>query len=276
MLRRNKFRFLAMFFMLLAIALLPVLQALAQGGPKVYLPLVFSNGQPNTTPSPTQSVTPTTPPPTTPPPTGLVVKSSSFLVDENNVPNIIGEIQNGTSATYTSIRLAVTLFKGTTQIYTKNEDTLLTGPYATFANVLNPNQLSPFKFSIADAPSDFTSFEVTVAKATDTSTSTNKYTQFILNSTVTSAEQPVGKTFYRITFDVTNQGTVNLSSVELMATIYDATGKVIGVAQKKIGTMNAGATLTGINVDFLAWVGAPDATLIKSNHIVVYAKVTAP
>jgi hypothetical protein len=157
--------------------------------------------------------------------TSLQILSYSNYTDNTGSQHIVGEIQNTGKSNIQSVKIAATY-------YNKSNCVIDTNYAYTSADVLIPNQKSPFEIIEKVAPYNYS---LVIAGATSNVPyrdlqiiSQNSYIDSLKNLNVVGT--------------VKNTGVQNATSVEIIATFYDANGKVVmtDYTYSKPDSLNAG------------------------------------
>lgn len=256
---------LAVCLILMLLAQVPGFPA-AEAGPRtqetpfmdhwVYLPLIFKNhspsavGTPTPTPTPTEILvltptgTPTEKPtPTNTPPGGVtptptetatptptptptmvvtgqvvVLSSSAFTETLGSQTDIyiVGEVRNDATASAESVRVTATFYDG-------SGGTLGTASSYTYQDILAPGQKSPFKI-VNPYPQGYASYDLSLSYTFTTA-------QPLVGLPITNISEYYDECsdWLYLFGEVQNDTGQNIEAVQVVATFYDASGKVINV-----------------------------------------------
>jgi hypothetical protein len=146
------------------------------------------------------------------------ILQSSTYTGGLDVPYIIGVLRNNTDRPFKFVEVVASTF---------DEDGKFLDSSTTFAmvQVLLPGEVVPFELSFFDAPA-FASYELAVEfDEADPEDLKETCREFEISNTAGSADF-VG---YEITGQVTSRCADTVEFVEIIAAVYDATGRLIGV-----------------------------------------------
>ena len=199
----------------------------------VQLPLILSNYSP--TPVVTDEV---------------VVLSSSFIQATSTSLQIVGEVQNLTSSIVSTVFVYVNLKDAA-------GNTLANPGNMTVVAKIAPNMKSPFRIT-ATIPAGYDHYEIDkVIWFTST------ITPVALD--ITNQVQSWNGDSYVVSGSVHNQTAETRTSVEASVTMYDSSGKVIGMGYSKTdpADIEAGQD-ANFNIEIYFWAGKPDKTKVAS------------
>jgi hypothetical protein len=191
-----------------------------------------------------------------PPPSGVVVLSSNAFVPFSGSTDvyIVGEVQNNTASNVRFVKISAVFRDAGGQ-------TVGTDYSYALAEAMTPGALSPFRIIFDKAPA-WSTYDLTVTYSTTTA---GWYVLELLNT----------ETYYdsldafHVRGKVKNQYPVQKKSVTLFLTLYDSSGRVIGVDWGYLSpsTIDPGAEVS-FDVDCYFWMGKPQHSLVAHYAIV--------
>ncbi|MBA3944096.1 MAG: hypothetical protein H0X37_05980 [Herpetosiphonaceae bacterium] len=228
--------------------------------PVVYLPLIRKDGLPAATPTPTNTPVPTnTPAPTptastsatptmTPTPTNVsgdvpVLSSSTYVA--NGSRSIVGEVENNTSSNVEFVKIVASLY---------NSSGGSIGSSLNYADldILTPGQRAPFSILISSPPAGFDHYTL------QTQWTTTSLQPISCTTVLSVSDRSAGFDDARlIDGQVRNDCSSTVQFVRLVATLYDASGRVVqaGLAFSTIATLTPGQT-SPFEIAIEPWNGA--------------------
>lgn len=197
------------------------------GGPYVvYLPLALSRfagrSAPGTTPTPTATPTPSLTP-TPLPPDGVVVTSSSFVTETLGTTRritVVGEVENRTTAYVGPVHVYADL-------YNSQGHTIGAADGEALIPVLAPDRRSPFKVQTA-LPPTFASYDTRLDFAASSSAPLPELS--VADTSLHRVEEDGEILLFYLFGQVTNDLEGSIENLRVIATTYDADGRVIHVA----------------------------------------------
>jgi hypothetical protein len=141
---------------------------------------------------------------------------------------VVGEIRNNNSPDSNNPRVGLTTING--KFYNSSGHLIYLGTSYALLNELRPGEKSPFKMLITDSsvPERLSNYTLSIDPGST----------FVPNRPAAlevevveqgTRDRPYGGSLYQIIGKVTNAGNQSTTSVNVIATFYDETGKVIGV-----------------------------------------------
>jgi hypothetical protein len=161
------------------------------------------------------------------------ILQSSTYAGGLDIPHIIGVLRNNTNRPFKFVEIVASTF---------DEDGKFVDSGTTFAmvEVLLPGEVVPFEMSFFDSPA-FASYELAVEfDEVDPEDLKETCREFEISNTASSADFAG----YEITGQVTSRCAETVNFVEIIAAVYDATGRLIGVdlAFSEMDELAPGAT----------------------------------
>jgi plastocyanin len=150
---------------------------------------------------------------------GVPILSSSVIRTDFGYTYVIGEVRNDLSAVVESVQILA-------RFYDSNGRLIDTGSASTELSQLRPGEKSPFKLSITDASlaQRIANYNLTVDW--DMVSGSGKPAALRIQE----GEQRLNETdeHYEIVGEVINEGSDETTSIKVITTLYDETGRVIG------------------------------------------------
>jgi hypothetical protein len=211
---------------------------------------------------PTDTPTPTLTPTETPSPTptlvpGVIVLSSNIYRPWEFSSNryLIGELFNNTATNVRFTRVSATLRDGSGNVVDSDYS-------FSMIDTLTPGMRSPFLIIFSDPPT-WNSYELAVTWATTTDT---PHHLEILNTQSYFDTSDA----YTVVGEIRNQYSEPRTFVEAFVTMYDAEGKVIGVASNYTNPydLQPGQTAS-FKAEAYFWMFKPDRTKVASHALIV-------
>jgi LysM repeat protein len=137
---------------------------------------------------------------------------------------VLGEVYNPGPDALGSVQLQITL---------KNEagQDLVVAPFFVAQDLVRPGQTSPFRVLFTDPPAGYTNYAISMLRGERIDPAT-RYAdlQVTKNESAPSGQQ------FRIAGEITNADTASAAGALVVATTYDADGRVVGYRQAVAGS----------------------------------------
>ncbi len=175
---------------------------LAQDTTTLYLPIVKQGGEPTPTITPKPGA-----------PVEILSSHSSYMANGNL--NIVGEVANHTNQTLWLVKISVDLFDSSHR---------LVGTDYTFAALddLPPTDKTCFHLAVDETPSNWATYEFEAVHYWTTSAS-------VISLPILDATGGIKSNgYYSILGMVRNENSFKVTSVNVVGTLYDASGRAVG------------------------------------------------